>query len=170
MSLDATADRLTAARARLDALRPAVERGEPWPASPAFGVEPEASWNPPELLAHLVEMLAFWPGQIERILDGVEPVPFGRVQSDDARIAAIGRDRALPAAELYRRLDAGIDEAVSRLHSLDAAEAGRVGVHPTRGRMTVDDVATVMLAAHLEEHVDQLEAILGSVSPGAAPR
>ena len=93
------------ARSRLDDLRGAVEARAPWPASENFGAEPESSWYPPELLAHVAEMVPYWMAQIERILEGYpEPVPFGRVQTDEERIAAIGRDRALPVGELFDRI------------------------------------------------------------------
>jgi hypothetical protein len=170
MSLDAQVDRLLAAHARIEALRPAAERGEPWPPSPAFGVEPEATWNPPELLAHVAEMLPFWQGQIDRILAGIEPVPFGRVASDEERIAAIARDRALPVGRLYEAISTGMDGVVGQLRSLDEAAAARRGTHPTRGEMTITNVVERMLSGHMEEHAAQLEAILGTSVSAGGPR
>ena len=167
MPLERLTDRLLAAHRRLEAARPAVDAGAPWPPTPAFGTEPEASWNPPELLAHLAEMLPFWIGQIDRILDGIEPVSFGRVADDDQRIGAIGRDRALPIDERYARVAAGVDAAVARFRALDEAQAARIGTHPTRGEMTVERAAERFIVGHLEEHADQLDAI---VSGGGAPR
>ncbi|MFL5778184.1 MAG: DinB family protein [Chloroflexota bacterium] len=160
MTLAALTDRLLAAHARLEAVRPVVAAGAPWPPSPNFGVEPEARWNPPELLAHLAEMLPYWLGQIDRILAGMEPVPFGRVASDEGRIEAIGRDRERPVGELFDRIGTGVDDVVARVASLDPAAAARRGTHPTRGEMTVEQVTERMVTSHFEEHVAQLEAIL----------
>ena len=161
------ADRLAEAHARLAALQPAVEAGAPWPPSPQFGVEPEASWNPPELLAHVAEMLPYWLGQIDRILEGCpEPVSFGRVQSDESRIAAIGRDRALPIGELYARIGRGMDTVTARLRALGHDELDRRGTHPTLGEMTVRAVVERMYIGHLSEHVDQLERITGAPPAG----
>jgi hypothetical protein len=155
------ATRLVESRAQLHALRPAAEAGEPWPPSANFGVGPEAHWNPPELLAHLAEMLPYWLGQIERIVEGYpEPVSFGRVQSDEERIAAIGRDRRLPVGELYGRIDRGCDEVAARLRAMSADELGRVGTHPTLGEMTVAAVIERMFLNHFADHVAQLGAIL----------
>jgi hypothetical protein len=160
------ADRLLAARARLDALRPAVEGGEPWPPSVHFGTEPEASWNPPELLAHVAEMTPYWIGQIDRVLHGYpEPVSFGRVQTDEERIEAIGRDRALPVAELYARIGSGTEQAAERLRTLSAADLERLGTHPTLGEMTVRAIVERMLLTHLAGHVEQLTAILETPAP-----
>lgn len=160
------ADRLIQAHDRLEALRPAVEAGAPWPPSEHFGTEPEASWNPPELLAHVAEMLPYWIGQIERILDGFrEPVSFGRVQTDTDRIEAIGRDRLLPG-ELFDRVAAETDAAVVRLRAIADADLERLGTHPTLGEMTVRAVVERMLLGHLEGHVEQLAGILEAPSAG----
>jgi hypothetical protein len=163
MTLEPLVDRLENAHARLVALRPAVEAGAPWPRSEHFGVEPEASWMPPELLAHVAEMLPYWRGQIDRILQGhPEPVSFGRVQSDDARIAAIGADRDLSIDELFDRIERGMADVSGYLRELDDRAAARLGTHPTRGEMPVEEIVERMLTGHLEDHVVQLQTILGS--------
>ena len=96
MSDDTFTQRLEATGHRLDQLRPGIDAGAPWPLADRFDHDPEASWGPMELLAHVAEMLPYWLGEVERILAGpAEPVPFGRVGSDPVRIALIGRDRAL---------------------------------------------------------------------------
>ena len=157
------AERLLDARSRLDALRGEVEARAPWPASDNFGAEPEASWYPPELLAHLAEMVPYWMGQVERILEGYpEPVSFGRVQTDEERIAAIGRDRTLPLGELFDRIAERTEAAAGRLRELSAQQIERRGTHPTRGEMTVGAVVERMLINHIGEHVEQLRSILGS--------
>jgi DinB superfamily len=162
---DEIADRILEAHRRIDALRPGVEAGAPWPASDNFGHEPEASWNPPELLAHVAEMLPYWMGQIERVLEGYpEPVPFGRVATDDDRIAAIGRERALPVGELFDRVARGAGAAADRLRELSADELDRRGTHPTLGEMTVAGVAERMFIRHLGEHEEQLRSIIARSS------
>ena len=163
MAANDLADRLLEARSRLDALREDVEARAPWPASENFGAEPEASWYPPELLAHLAEMVPYWMGQIDRILEGYpEPVPFGRVQTDEERIAAIGRDRAQPVGELFDRIAERTAAAAGRLGELSAEQIARRGTHPTRGEMTIEAVVERMLINHVGEHVEQLGSILGN--------
>jgi hypothetical protein len=158
---DDIADRLLAAHARFDTLRPGVVAGAPWPASANFGHEPESSWNPPELLAHVAEMLTYWMGQIERILEGYpEPVPFGRVATDEERIAAIGRERTRPVGELFDQVASGANAAAARLRDLPDDQLERRGTHPTLGEMTVAAVAERMFIRHLGEHEEQLRGIL----------
>ena len=90
---------------------------------------------PAELLAHLAEMVPYWMGQIERILEGYpEPVPFGRVQTDKERIAAIGRDRALPVGELFDRIAARTAAAAGRLGELSAEQIKRRGTYRRAAR------------------------------------
>ncbi|HSK51592.1 MAG TPA: DinB family protein [Clostridia bacterium] len=161
MTNESLADRLLDAHARLAAWRPVAEAGGPWPPSPDFGHAPESSWNPPELLAHVAEMLPYWLGQIERILEGYpEPVSFGRVGTDENRIAAIGRDRALPVGELFDRVAERAGQAAERLRAMSAADLERRGTHPTLGEMTVKAVVERMYINHLNEHADQLQGLV----------
>ncbi len=152
--IDGAAEGLAGQRAR-------VEAGEPWPLSERFGTEPEASWGPRETLAHVTEMLPFWLGEIERILAGQDqPAPFGRVADNELRIGVIERDRSLPLRELFDRIEADAGRLTRRLRELSPAETERTGVHPTRGVLTVSQSAERFVAAHLEEHVAQIAAIL----------
>lgn len=130
-------------------------------APPATEPAAEHDWVAGEVLAHCAEMLPYWLGEIERILATYpEPedlaVPFGRVASDEVRSLTIDRDRSLPVGELYVRVSAGVDRAAVRLLELDDREAARVGLHPTRGEMTVVEIVDRFIAGHLEEHARQL--------------
>jgi hypothetical protein len=162
-ALQAEIARLEDAAANLMALRDEVEAGAPWPLADVWGVEPEASWGPPELLAHVEEYLRYWMGEIERVLAGGDaPVPFGRVASDTLRLGVIGRDRSLPLRELFARIEADAARVAKRLGELSDAEANRVGLHPTRGEMTVRAMTEPFLVGHTEGHVTQLREILAA--------
>jgi hypothetical protein len=156
--------RLEDAVANLMALRGEVEAGAPWPLAGVWGVEPEASWGPPELLAHVEEYLRYWMGEIERVLDGdgTEPAPFGRVASDAVRLGVIGRDRTLPLRELFARIEMDAARDAHRLAELTEEQAGMTGLHPTRGPMTVRAMLEPFLVGHTEGHVTQLREILAA--------
>ena len=159
--MDELIGRIERAVGALAGERERVEAGEPWPLSARFGTEPEASWGPRETLAHVTEMLPFWLGEIERIVAGpTQPVPFGRVASNELRIGVIDRDRSLPLRELFGRLEADAARLTRRLGELTAAETERTGVHPTLGVLTVEQAVGRFVAGHLEEHVAQIAAIL----------
>jgi hypothetical protein len=150
-------ERLRVARDRLVRLRTKVELS---PAPPEDSPRTR-EWVARETLAHIVEMLPYWQGEIERIVAGPgDSVPFGRGSGDLIRIMTVDRDRTLPVAELYVRLDNSIERLVRRLLELDDRQCARHGQHPTRGDMTVKQVVEEMLAAHIEEHCDQMAASL----------
>ncbi len=156
-------DRLRAAERELADLRSSVEAGAPWSLSESFGTAPEANWGPPEILAHLAEMLPFWLGEMERVLDGpVEPVPFGRTAADQLRILSLERDRTLPLRELFDRIEAGVERYARRLPELSPQESLRRGLHSRLGELTVIQLVERFSVGHFEEHVRQLEASLGS--------
>ncbi len=156
--------RLPALRAAYAALRPRVEAGAPWPLAERFGTEPEASWGPREVLAHLGEMLAYWLGEYERIVEGGrsagEGIPFGRNTGDAMRVGILERDRTVPLRELFGRIDAGIGRWEARLAEALPGEDKAVGLHPRLGEMTAGAMARRMIRAHLEEHLAQLEGIV----------
>ena len=157
-------DRLADARAAYAALASRVAAGEPWPLATAFGTEPEASWGPREVLSHVAEMLPFWLGELERVVDGdgVKAVPFGRVSEDASRIGLIARDRSLPLRVLFGRIDAGLSAWLDRLPKLTDADRANVGLHPRLGEMPVVGIAGRFVIGHAEEHVVQLGSILAA--------
>jgi len=165
---EALEHRLEASRAALVGLREAVEGREPWPLSQAYGAEPESDWGPKEVLAHVAEMVPYWLGQIEAVLAApADAVPFGRVATDPERIDRIGRDRTLPAGELFDRIDRGMADAAALQGRLDADAKSRRGTHTRLGEMTIEGMVERFIVGHLEEHVRQLEEILAR-GPGVA--
>ena len=156
--------RLAALRRAFHELEPRVVAGEPWPLAETFGVEPEASWGPREVLAHVAEMLPFWLGELDRILLGHGIVPFGRNQDDQMRIGLIERERTLPVPVLFSRIDVGLRDWELRLATLSPADLARVGLHARLGELTVADIPERFCLGHAEEHVRQLESILADTA------
>ena len=155
------------------ALRPAILAGEPWSLAVAFDHSPEAHWGPPEILAHVAEMVRYWLGEVERIASSASaPASFGRIATDPVRIAIVGRDRTVPLRDLWDRIDSDCARWERRLAELSAAELARAGIHPLAGSMTAGDVAERFVVAHLEDHAAQLRTALSgpSSSPAAASR
>ena len=111
----------------------------------------------------MAEMLPFWLGELDRIVLGGEAVvPFGRGQDDPMRIGLIERERTLPLAVLFSRVDTGFRDWELRLATLSASDLERRGQHPTRGEMRVADMAEPFCLGHAESHVTQLETILAA--------
>jgi len=160
MTTDDFDSRLAAVADRLSGLRPVLEGGS-WPLAERFDHAPEASWGVREVLAHLEEMFSFWLGEAERVVDmSTGPEPFGRVATEEVRVAVISRDRTLPVRELLARIFVGIERWRRRWAELSETERARTGMHPTQGELTVSDLATRFVADHAEGHLDQLSEIL----------
>ena len=124
----------------------------------------EERWEAGQVWAHLAEFPAYWLAQAKLVVaaaDG-EPVPFGRIKTDAARIAAIERDRHTDPAALLERVRSSLAEVSEAARTLGAEEWQRRGVHPTRGEMTVQALVERFIVDHLEEHADQLDGLRGS--------
>jgi hypothetical protein len=156
--------RIAAARRAYAELAPRVMAGEPWALAEDYGTGPEASWGPREVLAHVEEMLPFWLGEMERVIDGqgAAPVPFGRIADDEVRIGIIERDRSLPLRVLFRRIDNGLAAWEERLPTVTDAEAARIGAHPRLGEMPASAILDRFVTGHAEDHIAQLNDILAT--------
>jgi DinB family protein len=160
---DQTIGRLRTAVAAMTATFPALEAGRPWPLHIVeHDAGPESTWGPTEVLAHVAEMLPYWLGEIERVLDGSpEPVPFGRTVADRVRVLTIERDRTLPPRDLLDRIDATAERYARRFATLSPEKQSRRGLHPTSGEMTVAEILERFVVGHAEGHVVQLAETLG---------
>jgi hypothetical protein len=113
-------------------------------------------WDRGQVLAHVAEMLPYWARQAELVASGAQ-VAFGRVKSDQERIAAIERDRREQPQRLLGRLDEGVGVVLALLDRLDDQALARTGRHQTLGELPVAVIIDRFLVDHLEEHADQLD-------------
>ena len=159
-------ERIAAVRRGYADLASRVIAGEPWPLAEDYGTGPEASWGPREVLAHVEEMLPFWLGEMERVIDGdgSAPTPFGRTADDAVRIGIIERDRTLPLRVLFARIDDGLRAWEERLPTLTDIERARIGVHPRLGEMPAPAILDRFVTGHAEDHIAQLNDILAARS------
>jgi hypothetical protein len=157
-------ERIAGARRAYADLAPRVIAREPWPLAEDYGTGPEALWGPREVLAHVAEMLPFWLGEMERIVDGdgSAPVPFGRIADDALRLGVIERDRTLPLRVLFGRIDAGLAAWAERIPGMSEAEQARVGVHSRLGEMPAGAILERFVIGHAEDHIAQLTEILAA--------
>jgi hypothetical protein len=154
--------RLAAAEARLAALADAELTGltEPDPGE-------SERWDAGQVWAHLAEFPTYWLGQVLRVIDAAaagqpQPIPFGRVKTDAARIEAIERDRREAPRALLERVRAGIERTRIQLDNFTLEELDVHGLHPTRGEISVASIIERFVVDHLEEHAAQLELLAAS--------
>jgi hypothetical protein len=146
-------ERLRAAAERIHAAVPAVPGEARTAADPQTGER----WDLGQFLAHVAEMLPYWAEQAELVAANGGGVPFGRVKSDPARIAAIERDRRDDPDALLDRIDQGVERVLALLDRLSPADLAQTGSHQTRGEMTVARIIDEFIVEHLEEHAEQIE-------------
>jgi len=157
----AAIERLVVADDAFVALEGPIDAGRPWPDVPVASDDPESGWGPPEVLAHVAEMLGYWLGQMEAVIAGAEePVPMGRQTTDPQRARAIEDGRLLPTSELLGQIRVGIGGYVARLPQLTAADWDKRGMHPRLGEMTVAAMLDRFVISHVDEHAAQIEATL----------
>jgi len=163
-TMDELAGRLERATADFVGFAPAIAAGEPWALADVYAPGPESSWGAREVLAHVGEMLPFWLGEIERIVDAgaageSEPPAFGRLEDDPIRVQVIGRDRMFPGRELLARIDVEGRRVAARLRALEP-QAALLGRHPTRGDLSIAELTERLIVAHAEGHVTQLRELV----------
>lgn len=152
-------------RSRLSAVRDRLGRlsATPPPGGLTDPDQPSGErWEWGQVWAHLAEFVPYWIRQVDVILraDAPGPVPFGRTKTDPARIAAIERDRGRPVPELWERMRGQLDELGARMEALTQEDWSKRGLHPTLGEMDIPRVFVEFEVGHLEQHADQLEALV----------
>jgi hypothetical protein len=159
---DAFLERLDAVEARLAAAAEAGSKPEALTeADPSTGER----WDRGQVWAHLSEFIPYWIHQAEPLIKGQssdEPLRFGRTRSDPERIGAIERDRREPVPQLWATTRGDIALLRTFLAGLSPDQWLAVGLHRTRGVMSVAQLTEEFLVRHLEQHADQLEGL----SPG----
>ena len=119
-------------------------------------------WEWGQVWAHLSEFCPYWMGQVRLVLESPQsedPMPFGRVKSDPARVAAIEADRGRPPAELMNMLERHAEDLRSLLGGMSDGDWARRGVHQTLGEMSMPRIIDEFLVGHLEAHADQLDEL-----------
>lgn len=118
-------------------------------------------WEWGQVWAHIAEFPRYWMNEIRAALEQAdgEPVRFGRVATDPARIEAIERDRRTPVPVLWEKVVGDLDDLRVLLGEMTSEKWDRRGGHSTLGVMAMDRIFDEFLVGHLEEHADQLESM-----------
>ncbi|HEV2361829.1 MAG TPA: hypothetical protein VGS21_09025 [Acidimicrobiales bacterium] len=125
----------------------------------------EERWEAGQVWAHLAEFCPYWIAETRKVLAGPSgEVVFGRVKTDEGRIAAIADHQHDSVGVLAARTAAGVRQLREFLREIDrtAGAWDVVGVHPKLGPMSVTLITEDFLVGHLEEHLRQLDALATS--------
>jgi hypothetical protein len=156
--------------ARLDAVETrlgAAAHADPQPAA-LTDADPRSGerWDRGQVWAHVAEFIPYWIRQATPVINETsgEPVRFGRTSADPERIGAIERDRREPVDALWGTTRADIGVLRTFLSGLQPDQWLAIGIHPSKGAMTMSDITEEFLVGHLEQHADQLELLNGSAA------
>lgn len=119
-------------------------------------------WVAPQVWAHIAEFVPYWQAEMEKVVGtfGGTPVPFGRTKEDPTRIGAIEAGRGLNVPSVLDEIRTAIQITRSYLSNMTPEQWQALGEHSIRGAMTVPQMLERFTVGHLEEHADQLEALV----------
>lgn len=123
----------------------------------ALSRRPDAkNWAAKEIVCHLRDVEELFMLRFETILGASEPTLTPLDPDRWAHERQYLRNDTGEAAGAFRRRR---EESLALLRKLSSEQWARGGVHSVRGRMTLDDFAT-LLAWHDDNHLDQLKRAL----------
>lgn len=124
-------------------------------------VSKPGGWSIVQVLAHVAELLPYWSHQARAVAGRLfDDQPFGRTHDDPDRIAAVEAHAHDDVGAILPRIRAALTEAAADVRAIPAAAWRRTGRHARRGEMTVEQLVDQFLVEHLEEHTQQVEAML----------
>jgi uncharacterized damage-inducible protein DinB len=144
---------------RLAALLNDVPR-DAWVHRPAPG-----AWAPVEVLAHLADLELAYGVRLRLMLTSDRPA---LPRFDQNRLAERAHYLAWPPQLALERFRVRRGDSLEILEGSGAEELARIGIHPTRGEMTVADMVALMLA-HDTGHVGQIRQRLARADAAASP-
>jgi hypothetical protein len=116
----------------------------------------EKNWAPKEVVCHLRDTEEFFMLRFQTLAAAHEP-PL--VPADPQRWADDRQYIRSDAGEAGRAFRRRREECLAHLRGLSHAQWSRAGLHPTYGRMTVEDIVNLMVW-HDANHLDQLHRAL----------
>lgn len=117
------------------------------------------NWAAKEALCHLRDTEELFQGRFQLVLEMNEPKLMPLDPTTPDRWAEERQYLRNDAAEVVTAFRKRRDETLATLGKLTPEQLKRGGIHPTRGRMTVEDFVT-LIAWHDDNHLDQLKRAL----------
>lgn len=116
----------------------------------------ENEWTIMQNLAHIVEFMPYWAGEIEKVL--AEPgCAFGRTPDNAGRLQGISEHEM----DSLIKIDAALTESYARLDEvlgkLQDSDLGLTGMHVRYGDKTIGWLIDDLIVDHLNDHVEQIK-------------
>src|SRR6266478_9997365 len=124
--------------------------------SKLYQLPAENEWTIMQNLAHIVEFMPYWAGEIEKLV-AAPGETFGRTAQDEGRLGAINERGSDSLGQIKAALPgsyARLDEVLSRLRDSDLELTGQ---HVRYGEKPVEWLIVEMVTEHLRGHVEQIK-------------
>ena len=119
----------------------------------------EDAWSAMQTLGHMVEVIPYWLNDCRAMIAAEgEPPRFGRGWDDSHRVAGIQLAETEDPDTLLGMFGNEVQAAGETLRQLSAADWERTGFYQGTQVMTVGEVVTGFIVAHVEEHLRQIQA------------
>ena len=130
--------------------------------SKLYQVPAENEWTIMQNLAHIVEIMPYWAGEIEKLV-ATPGRNFGRTAQDERRLAAIN-ERGTDSLEQIKAVLPGsyarLDEVLSSLRDSDLELTGQ---HIRYGEKPVGWLVEEYVTGHVSGHLEQIKECLAVV-------
>jgi uncharacterized damage-inducible protein DinB len=116
------------------------------------------NWSAEEIVCHVRDVEREYIERFHLVLEHDDPMIYMEADGNERWPVDLQyhRNDTADAASAFRRLR---DEMTTLLSGLTAGELQRGGIHPRRGRVTIDS-CVAMLVVHDADHLDQLKRAL----------
>jgi hypothetical protein len=119
----------------------------------------EEEWTVTENLAHIVEFMPYWGGEIEKLV--ARPgANFGRTKQHEGRLRAISEHGHDTLSEIRAQLPTSYAHLDTILSHLTDQDPDITGQHSTFGERSLDWFIEEFVTRHLEDHVKQIREAL----------
>ena len=122
----------------------------------------ENEWTIMQNLAHLVEFMPYWAGEIEKLMT-TPGANFGRTIQDERRLRAISEH----SSDSLKQIKAVLPDSYTRLEEvlskLKDSDLTVTGIHPRYGEKDLDWIIEDFVTGHLRGHVEQIKAAMAAV-------
>lgn len=125
----------------------------------------ENEWTIMQNLAHIVELMPYWAGEIEKVVNAPGET-FGRTQQDEGRLRAISEHGADSLEEVKAALPGSYARLDEVLGSLRDSYLELIGKHVRYGEKSLEWVIEEFVTNHLRGHVEQIKGCLEALLHG----
>ncbi len=123
----------------------------------------ENEWTIMQNLAHIVEFMPYWAGEIEKLV--AQPGSnFGRTPEDVGRLQGISEHEMASLSKIKEALPGSYQRLDEVLRKLKDSDLELTGKHVRYGEKPLDWLIEEFLTNHLKGHVEQIKSSIASVS------